>query len=149
VIGLEAAYGDPSLPADGLLAMPAVDYDFSNNAGRTSETVVLARAVCIEGLRELVLLTRVHAASIGTFASVEVHLVAVAPSRWQPEVDYAASSALARVTIDAATPAKSLVRAVALPPLPTHVQLRLVAVQGAAASVTIAVRLSIDLSGKH
>lgn len=145
----EAACAGARTTSDVVLAVPAVDYDFSNNASRTSETVVLARAVCIEDLRELALAARVHARTIGgAFATISVRVMAVAPSRWQPNVDYVADAVLASVTVDASTPTKALLRAAALAPLPTHVQLQLVAVQGGT-QVTLAARLSVDLSGKR
>ena len=144
----EAACTGARTTSDVVLAVPAVDRDFSNNAARTSETVVLARAVCIEGLRELALAVRVHARTIGAFARISVRVMAVAPSRWQPNVDYVSETVLAGVTVDAATPTKALLRAAALAPLPTHVQLQIVAVQ-AGSPVTLAARLSVDLSGKR
>jgi len=132
---------------DVVLELPSRAFDFSGTQGGETQTVVLTRATCVDELRELVVVVRVHAVTAGS-GTLRVVAVPVAPTPEQPEVDYPdENTTLASLDVHAAA-AGSLLRAFVQAPLPTHVQLRLVATMPSSpASFTST--LSLSLEGKR
>jgi hypothetical protein len=108
-------------------AMPMRPFSFSTLAAGGSSTIVLAPAVGVEILRELALLVHVYVFGAPLGASLRVVAVAAAPTEEQPDVLYPGNVELAAVSL-AGSGAGSLLRAELHPPLPTHVQLRMLAV---------------------
>jgi hypothetical protein len=130
-----------------VLSLPKVPYTFGSIAGGLERTQVLIRALCTDDLRELVLLVRVHEVDIDADCELTVQLVPVAPTREDPGRDFPAPDVLAAAAI-AGTEVGQLLRAVCLTPVPTHVQLRVVATQ-AASPGSISATLSIELLGRR
>lgn len=130
-----------------MLALPKVPFSFSSMAAGSSRTQVLVRSACIEDRRELVLVVRVHDVDLGAGTGVSVVAVAAAPTREQPEVDFASDEILASVAIEG-TSAGTLLRSMAVAPLPSHVQLQIRATQ-AGSQQTMTATLGVELSGKH
>lgn len=117
-------------------------FDFSNL--QRDETIVLEPAVCVEEVRELVVVVQVHAVAIAAPCTLRVVAVAAAPTPEQPEVWYPGLVELATLSIDG-TSAGTLLRGVVAGPLPSHVQLRLLAV--GSAPTPMSATLSVMLEG--
>lgn len=132
---------------DMLLALPKVPIRFSSTAPRSVRTQVLVRAACVETVRRLELILRVHEVTIGGAATLAIVALAVAPTREQPEVDYVGDDILTSLPL-AGTAVGTLLRGEILPPLPTHVQLQARVTQPNPAQ-TIVATVSIELTGKR
>jgi hypothetical protein len=117
-------------------------FDFSTLDGKAE--VVLEPAVCVEDVRELVVVVQVHEATIGAPGTLRVVAYAAAPTREQPEVWYPGLVELSSQSLEH-TSAGTLLRNVIAHPLPTHVQVRLLA--GGAAPTPMSATLTVMLEG--
>jgi hypothetical protein len=140
-------FGSRALSRDVVLSSPSRSFDFSNMAGQTTRTLVLTRATCVEERRELVIVVRVHAINIGGAATFRFIVVAAAPTSEEPETEFPGTTELARVDVHGTSAGTLLVAAIPAP-LPTHVQIRVVAVQDVLAQ-QIRATLSFDIEGKY
>jgi 5-deoxy-D-glucuronate isomerase len=128
-----------------VLTLPLRAFDFSNAGSGATQTMRLTRATPVEDLRKVVVVARVKAVKITGSATLRLVAVAAAPTDEQPEVEYTASDELASLDVHSASAGQRLEAAI-LPPLPTHLQLRLVAGQ-AATPQTISATLGVSLEG--
>ena len=128
-----------------VLALPKVPLALSGTIAGSTRTLVLVRALCVESVRDLVLVVRVHEVKIGSGAAMSIRLIPVAPTCEDPARDFAASSVLGEAAVVSAS---SLVRAACVAALPTHVQLVVVATQGSLL-VAITATVSIELIGRQ
>lgn len=131
-----------------VFAAPKVAYDFTNLIKQNSETVLIERDICVEHLRELVLVVRLHSVDIDTDSHLSVRVVPAAPTRWAPDVAFLADDVLASVTFDGHSSAGELARAVCLPPLPSYVAIQLLAEQDLEANAVVAA-ISMELIGRE
>ena len=111
-----------------VLTLPLRSFDFSNAAAGTTQTMRLTRATLVEDLRKVVVVARVKAVKVTGSATLRVVVVAAAPTNEQPDVDFTGSDELASLDVHTASAGQRLEVAIP-PPLPTHLQLRLVAGQ--------------------